>query len=209
MNCSTLRPRLWGHANQYIVLSLLTLFTLSANAHSEAGVAGGLISGLLHPVLGVDHLVAMVAVGLWGAILGAPSIWVLPVTFPVVMAFGALLGVAGVPLPATEVAIAASALALGAMVLAKVKPPVWAAAVLVGFFAIFHGHAHGTEIPTASNPLAYGVGFVVATGLLHLSGILIGLLVKWPSGMMIVRACGAAIAAVGVWFLAGTAGLLA
>lgn len=175
----------------------------SALAHAQTGVAGGLISGLLHPVLGIDHLVAMVAVGLWGAILGAPAIWILPITFPLVMALGAVAGVAGVALPGVEIGIAASALALGAAVVARARPPMWAAAVLVGFFALFHGHAHGTEIPAASNPLAYGVGFVVATGLLHVAGILIGLLVRWPAGLLVVRSCGALIAGIGAWFLAG------
>ncbi|MEO1576337.1 MAG: HupE/UreJ family protein [Pseudomonadota bacterium] len=186
------------------VVALLTLFaTIPALAHTQTGVAGGLLSGLLHPVIGVDHLVAMVAVGLWGAILGAPAIWVLPVTFPIVMALGALAGVAGLPLPGVELAIAASALALGVAVVTRSRPPLWLAAVIVGLFAVFHGHAHGAEIPEATNPLAYGVGFVLATGLLHLLGILIGLLVRWPTGLLVVRACGAMIAAIGAWFLAG------
>lgn len=192
---------------QFFALIAL-LYAPQALAHAETGVAGGLISGLLHPVLGVDHFVAMVAVGLWGAILGQPAIWVLPITFPLVMAVGALLGVAGLPLPGVEFAIAASALALGLVVVTGARPPLWLAAALVGFFAIFHGHAHGTEIPTAANPLAYGVGFVMATGLLHLSGILIGLLVRWPAGVVAVRSCGAVIAAIGAWFIAGSAGLI-
>ncbi len=188
---------------------LLILVSATAYAHTETGVAGGLISGLLHPVLGVDHLVAMVAVGLWGALLGAPAIWVLPITFPVVMALGALLGVAGVPLPAVEIGIAASAIALGAMVAADIRPPLVVAGVLVGLFAIFHGYAHGAELPTAVNPLAYGVGFVTATGLLHLLGILIGVLVRWPAGKLAVQACGAVVAIVGTLTLAGNFNLFA
>lgn len=190
-------------AQRCALLVCLSLPAAAAFAHAQTGVAGGLLSGLLHPVVGIDHLVAMVAVGLWGAILGSPAVWVLPVTFPLVMAIGALFGLADVGLPGVEVAIALSALALGAAVLTKSRPPLWAAACLVGLFAIFHGHAHGTEVPEATNPLAYGVGFVLATGLLHLSGILIGLLVRWPSGLVAVRGCGAIIAAVGAWFLAG------
>ena len=188
---------------------LLILVSATAYAHTETGVAGGLISGLLHPVLGVDHLVAMVAVGLWGALLGAPAIWVLPITFPVVMALGALLGVAGVPLPAVEIGIAASAIALGAMVAADIRPPLAVAGVLVGLFAVFHGYAHGAELPTAVNPLAYGVGFVTATGLLHLLGILIGVLVRWPAGKLAVQACGAVVAIVGALTLAGNFNLFA
>ncbi len=180
-----------------------------ALAHAEAGVAGGLTAGLLHPILGFDHLVAMVAVGLWGAQLRSPAIWLLPITFPMVMALGALIGVAGAPLPFVEFGIAASALVLGVMVAFSVRLPLAAAATIVGAFALFHGHAHGTELPGAANPLAYGVGFVISTGCLHLAGILIGLLVRWPAGERIVRACGAVVAGVGVFALAAIGGVLA
>jgi urease accessory protein len=173
----------------------------AAAAHEQIGVSGGLASGLLHPITGLDHLIAMVAVGLWGAQLGAPAIWVLPVTFPLVMAFGGVLGVLGVPLPVPEIVIAVSALVLGAVVAVRVRLPLAAAAVVVGVFAIFHGHAHGTELPRAANPLAYGVGFVVATGLLHVSGIAIGALGRWPAGERSIRALGGAIAALGCYFL--------
>ena len=175
-----------------------------ALAHTEVGIAGGFLSGFTHPIFGFDHVVAMVAVGLWGAFLGQPAIWLLPVVFPVVMAFGGLAGVLGVPLPGVEMGIALSAVALGAMVALALRPPLWVAAVLVGAFAIFHGHAHGTELPEAANPLAYGVGFVIATGLLHLSGIALGLLSRWPVGLQAVRIGGGAIACVGLYFLAGS-----
>jgi urease accessory protein len=175
----------------------------AAVAHTEVGIAGGFLSGFTHPIFGFDHVVAMVAVGLWGAFLGQPAIWLLPVVFPVVMAFGGLAGVLDVPLPGVEMGIALSAVALGAMVALALRPPLWVAAVLVGAFAIFHGHAHGTELPEAANPLAYGVGFVIATGLLHLSGIALGLLSRWPAGLQAVRIGGGAIACVGLYFLAG------
>ena len=145
----------------------------------------------------------MVAVGLWGAFLGQPAIWLLPVVFPLVMALGGLLGIFGMPVPAVETGIAASALALGAMVALALRPPLWVAAVLVGAFAIFHGHAHGTELPQAANPLAYGAGFVIATGLLHLSGIALGLLARWPAGVRAVRVGGGAIVCAGLYFLIG------
>lgn len=183
------------------------LYAPLAWAHSEVGVAGGVISGLLHPVLGVDHLVAMVAVGLWGAQLGSPAVWALPVAFPLVMALGAVLGLSGVELPLVEVGVALSAVALGAMVAFSVRAPLWAAAGLVTLFGMFHGHAHGTEVPSAANPLSYGVGFVVATGLLHLAGILIGVLIRFPLGVRLVRACGVAVAAVGAFFLSVDLGL--
>lgn len=191
------------NSTQWCLSGLALALCVPALAHAQTGVAGGLISGLLHPVIGIDHLVAMVAVGLWGAILGAPAIWVLPIAFPVVMALGALAGVGGLPLPGVEVAIAASALVLGGAVLTRSRPPLWLAALIVSAFAMFHGHAHGTEIPAAGNPLAYGVGFVVATGLLHVAGILIGMMVRWPAGLLAVRGCGAVVAAIGAWFLAG------
>lgn len=183
------------------MLFLLLCVSGPAAAHTEAGVAGGLLSGFLHPMTGLDHLVAMVAVGLWGAQLGAPAIWVLPVCFPTVMAVGGLLGIAGVPLQLTELVIAASALVLGVVVATALRLPFWAAAVVVGVFALFHGYAHGLELPGAANPLAYGVGFVVATGLLHAVGILIGVLTRWRTGAQAVRVLGAAIAGLGGLFL--------
>jgi urease accessory protein len=172
-----------------------------ALAHSEVGTAAGFLTGFLHPLSGVDHLIAMVAVGLWGAFLGAPAIWQLPVVFPVVMAVGGILGIAGVPLPFVEAAIATSAVVLGLMVLTSARPPLWIAAGLVGLFAVFHGHAHGTELPHAANPIGYSAGFVIATGLLHLAGIAFGALVRWPSGQIAVRSLGLLISAGGCLFL--------
>jgi urease accessory protein len=184
---------------------LLALGAGPALAHEGAGAVGGFTSGFLHPIFGWDHVVAMVAVGLWGAFLGAPAIWLLPVVFPLVMAFGGALGIMGVPVPAVETGIAASAVVLGLLVAFQARPPIWVAAIVVGLFAIFHGHAHGTELPQAANPLTYAVGFVIATGLLHLIGIAFGLLVRWPAGQVAVRAGGGAIALVGVAFLTGLA----
>jgi urease accessory protein len=174
-----------------------------ASAHSETGTVGGFVSGFTHPVSGLDHIVAMVAVGLWGAFLGGRAMWILPVVFPVVMAFGGALGVLGVPLPAVETGIALSGVILGLMVCFAAKPPLWVAAVIVGAFAVFHGHAHGTELPDAANAMTFSIGFVISTGLLHLCGIAFGLLVRWPWGRIAVRAGGGAIAAVGLGFLVG------
>jgi urease accessory protein len=202
---SWLRPDCSGMQQVAIWLSAAAAVLLpgAALAHTGIGVIGGFQSGLTHPIFSFDHVVAMVAVGLWGAFLGQPAIWLLPVVFPVVMAFGGLAGVLGVPLPGVEMGIALSAVALGAMVALALRPPLWVAGVLVGAFAIFHGHAHGTELPEAANPLAYGVGFVIATGLLHLSGIALGLLSRWPVGLGAVRVGGGLIACVGLFFLAG------
>src|SRR5262245_27538036 len=189
--------------------ALLTLVPLtSALAHTGGGVAVGLQSGFLHPLTGLDHLVAMVAVGLWGAQLGSPAIWALPITFPLVMALGGLLGVSGVALPLTEPIVALSGIALGLLIALRVTAPICVAAIVVGVFAIFHGYAHGRELPEAADPTAYAVGFVTATGLLHLSGIVIGLLVNWPAGARAVRACGAAIGCVGVYFLLAAVGAI-
>jgi urease accessory protein len=188
----------------HAVLAALLLAPCVALAHVGQGdIGGGFLAGLSHPVLGLDHVVAMVAVGMWGAQLGAPAIWVLPVTFPVVMAFGGVLGAIGVPIPGIEIGIAASAIALGGMVAFAARPPLWVAAILVGLFAIFHGHAHGAELPQSANAVAYSIGFVVATGSLHALGILIGVANRWTAGAKLLRAGGAAIAAAGVYFLAG------
>jgi urease accessory protein len=184
-----------------LVLATLLLVSGPAAAHTEVGVPGGLLSGFLHPLTGLDHLVAMVAVGLWGAQLGRPGIWVLPICFPAVMALGGVLGILGIPLPATELVVALSALVLGFAVAVVLRVPFWAAAAVVGVFAIFHGYAHGAKMPGAANALAYGVGFVVATGTLHAVGILIGVLTRWPTGAQAVRALGAAIAGLGGVFL--------
>jgi len=170
-------------------------------AHNSVGVAGGFASGFLHPLSGVDHILAMVAVGIWGTQLGAPAIWALPVAFPLVMAVGGALGVRGIFLPGVEIGIAASALLLGFVIFRETKPPLYVAALIVGFFAIFHGYAHGTELPHAANPLAYGVGFVIATGLLHMSGVALGLIHRWPPGARTLRIAGAGISLAGLFLL--------
>ena len=172
-----------------------------ALAHVEQGQAAGLVSGLQHPWSGLDHVLAMIAVGLWGAQLGAPAVWLLPVTFPMVMAFGGMLGLIGVRLPGVEIGIALSAILLGAMVLSEARPKWMLAAMLVGFFAIFHGHAHGTERPQGQSGMLYSMGFVIATGVLHGFGITLGLLHRWPAGKLALRGAGAFIALMGVTFL--------
>lgn len=202
-SCPSLSSRRSGRFGWAISTGLvLCLLSDSVFAHS-GGVAGGFASGFMHPVLGWDHVVAMVAVGLWGAFLGQPAIWLLPVVFPMVMALGGALGVVGIGLPWVETGIALSAVVLGLMVLLAARPPLWVAALLVAVFAIFHGYAHGTELPDAANPLAYSLGFVVATGLLHLVGIGFGTLSRWPWGVYVVRAGGAVVSLVGVGFLLG------
>ena len=187
---------------QALALFLLTiLYTQVAFAHPQKGQAVGFISGFLHPISGVDHVLAMVAVGLWGAQLGAPAIWVLPVAFPMVMAMGGMLGLIGVPLPGIEYGIALSAILLGAAVLFEIRPPLWVAATLVGLFAVCHGHAHGTELPPGQSALLYSLGFVIATGCLHGVGIAIGAVHRWTWGQRLLRAAGAVVALGGVFFM--------
>jgi urease accessory protein len=186
-----------------LVPLLLLLTATAASAHTGDAAGAGFVTGFTHPLLGWDHVAAMVAVGLWGAFLGAPAIWVLPVAFPLVMALGGALGVAGVPLPGIETGIAASALVIGLAVALAARPPLWVAAAIVALFAVFHGHAHGTEMPAAADPIAYAAGFVIATGLLHLAGIAFGLLAARPAGRIAVRAAGGVIALGGAAFLAG------
>ncbi|HWA07997.1 MAG TPA: HupE/UreJ family protein [Opitutaceae bacterium] len=181
--------------------AVFLLTTQAAHAHIEHGEAGGFASGFHHPWSGADHIVAMVAVGLWGAQLGAPAVWLLPVIFPMVMAMGGFMGLVGIPLPGVEIGIALSALLLGAMVCSEARPPLWVAAVLVGAFGLFHGHAHGTELPPGENGLLYSLGFVIATGTLHACGIALGLVHRWKSGRAALRGAGAVISVMGAVFL--------
>lgn len=187
--------------NRALVAVSLAVLSCPALAHVEAGQAAGFLAGLAHPVTGLDHVAAMFAVGLWGAQLGLPAIWILPVTFPIVMALGGLLGLAGVPLPGVELGIAASAILLGAAVMTERRLPLYAAAALVGFFAVFHGHAHGTELPPGQSGLLYSLGFVVATGCLHAIGIAIGAIHRWPAGRVALRIAGGGVGLAGVFFL--------
>jgi urease accessory protein len=180
---------------------LVLLHAQTAFAHAQQGSAAGLLTGLAHPVSGLDHVLAMVAVGLWGAQLGAPAIWVLPVAFPMMMAMGGMLALMGLPLPGVEYGIAASAILLGAAVMFAARPTLALAAALIAFFAIFHGHAHGTELPPGQSALAYSMGFVMATGGLHAAGIGIGTVHRWGWGQKLLRVAGAAVAAGGVFFM--------
>jgi len=183
--------------------SALALAATPAWAHPNTGLGVGFVSGFTHPLTGIDHILAMVAVGIWGTQLRQPAIWLLPVTFPLVMSVGGVLGVRGVPLPGVEIGVAASAAVLGLMIVLGARPPIALAAVLVGAFAIFHGYAHGVELPRAAYPPAYGVGFVLSTGLLHFTGIALGLMERWPLGMKALRGMGAGISVAGVYLLLG------
>jgi len=179
----------------------MALLGTPALAHTGTGLAGGFASGFAHPLSGPDHLLAMVSVGLWGAFLGRPLIYALPVIFPAVMVFGAALGMFAVPLPTVEIGVALSVLVLGACIALGLRAPVWVACAIVAVFGIFHGYAHGRELPSAADPAGYSVGFVLATGMLHVAGIGIGFLNDRPGGVKVTRGLGGAIGAAGAWFL--------
>ena len=170
-------------------------------AHSGTGLPGGFTSGFVHPFNGIDHLLAMFSVGLWGAFLGRPLVYVLPVVFPAMMVAGAILAMLAVPLPPVNIAVALSVLVLGGCIALSLKAPVWIATLIVAIFAVFHGYAHGRELPSAADPISYSLGFVLATGLLHVSGISLGLLNDRKNGMIATRSVGAFIAVAGASFL--------
>lgn len=170
-------------------------------AHTgEAVMGGGFLAGFKHPIFGYDHLLAMLAVGIWGVFLGSRAMWVLPVTFPLVMAIGAVLGIAGVPLPGVEWGIVISVIALGAAIAFALQAPLAVAGVWVALFAIFHGYAHGSEMPANASAVAFAAGFVIATGLIHVTGIVLGLLSRLPAGTAVLRGGGALIAIAGCYF---------
>jgi urease accessory protein len=193
------RTEVWTKCAALAVTILLCAQVVEA--HIQKGEAAGFWSGVRHPISGLDHVLAMIAVGLWGAQLGAPAIWLLPVAFPMVMALGGMMGLMGIPLPGTEIGIAASAILLGSAVMFESRPRLLIAASLVGFFAIFHGYAHGTELPPGQSGLLYSIGFVIATGCLHGVGIAIGLIHRWRWGQKVVRLAGAGVAVAGLLFL--------
>ena len=180
-------------------LALAFLATHSSAAFAHVGAhAGSLADGLAHPFSGFDHVLAMVAVGLWASQLGRPAAWLLPLTFPAVMALGAVAGMSGVALPAVESALAATVLVLGLVIALALRPSVPVSAGLIAAFALVHGYSHGAELPPTSAALAYGAGFMVATFVLHAIGLAIGGL---PRAALAPRATGAAIAAAGIVLL--------
>ncbi len=182
----------------------LALAPTAALAHVGVGVHdhAGLVAGFLHPVSGLDHVAAMVAVGLWAATLGGRAMLAVPAAFVGVLSLGAVLGVAGVALPAVEPMIAASVVVLGLFTAFAVRVPAAAAAALVGFLGLFHGYAHGAEMPEMASPALYGLGFVTATVLLHAAGLGLGLVLPRLS-LVASRGLGAVVAAIGVMLVAG------
>jgi len=190
---STARWKMWA---------LVALLTPSfAQAHVGAGQTSGVLHGLLHPVSGPDHVVAMLAVGLWAAQRGGRSIWIFPLSFVTAMSAGGLMGTAGISVPFVELGIVASVLILGLLVLCAVRLPLVAGSSLAGLFAVFHGHAHGVEMLETVSGLSYAIGFVLATGGLHAGGIGFGLLARQLAAPGLVRYAGGIAAAFGVYLL--------
>jgi urease accessory protein len=176
------------------------LLPTAALAHPGHG-ADGFAHGFAHPLGGLDHVLAMVAVGLYAALLGGRALWLIPAAFVGMMAVGGALGVAGIALPFTEVAIALSVVALGLAITLRAEVPVIVAMALAGAFAIFHGHAHGAEMPVDTAGLSYATGFLFATALLHGAGIALGLTAGRLTGWRVAQAAGGAIALAGIALL--------
>ncbi len=178
------------------------MFLLPSLAQAHPGMTGhthGFESGLLHPLTGLDHICAMVAVGLWAAQRSGRALWLVPLTFVSVMVIGGILGMGGVNVPYVEQGIAASVLVLGIFIAAAVRLPVAASMVIVGLFALFHGYAHGAEMPGGATGFVYGIGFVVATASLHLCGIVLGIATQRLASAQVVRYLGGGMAACGVY----------
>jgi urease accessory protein len=187
-----------------LLAAVLVLVPSLALAHPGLpGHAHDMASGFAHPLGGIDHVLAMVAVGLFAAQLGGRALWLVPASFVAMMAAAGLAGMSGIALPMTEVGIAASIIVLGGAIALRLSMPVAAAMALVGFFAMFHGYAHGLEAPETASGLMYGLGFVAATALLHAVGIGIGLAVgRLDGGRNLVRVAGSLAAIIGVVMLA-------
>ena len=183
----------------------LTLVPTIALAHVGVGDTHSFVHGFAHPLSGLDHILAMVAVGLFAAHLGGRALWLVPLTFVSVMAIAGVFGMAGVGLPDVEIGIGMSVIVLGLAIAFQLNISTLAAMGLVGFFAIFHGHSHGAEMPENASGLEYGIGFIGATALLHAVGVGLGLAIGYAGqiyGRRIVQVGGGAMATAGVAILA-------
>lgn len=189
-----------------LLLLILLLIPASALAHDDTTVIqyGSFLAGFTHPVLGLDHLLAMLSVGILSAQMGGKAIWTVPLTFVLVMAGGGLLGLIGIGLTAVEIGIAISVLVLGVAIAADKSLPILVAMIAVGLFAIFHGYAHGAEMPTIARPLLYATGFLTGTAIIHIVGVLMGDIPQhYKAGPTVLRILGGGIAVIGALFLFG------
>jgi urease accessory protein len=189
-----------------IALVLSVAWSSAASAHVDAGGTNGFIHGFSHPFSGIDHILAMVAVGAFAAHLGGKALWLVPLTFISVLAVAGLVGMAGISLPFVEIGIGLSVVVLGLVLAFQLSLPIIAAMALVGFFAIFHGYSHGAEMPESTGGFAFGQGFVSATALLHAIGIGLGIGIERLGNQYsqsLVRVGGSAMALTGVGILVG------
>jgi urease accessory protein len=191
------------HASRLAILLGAAALAIApaASAHVGIGETAGFARGFVHPFGGLDHVLAMVAVGLWAGQRGGRARWMIPMTFVTIMILGGLMGALGVTLPYVEQGIALSVLVLGILVAAAVSWPLPASMLLVGVFALFHGHAHGAEMPVTASGIEYGAGFVLATAILHASGVGAAILARNFHRSLPMRLSGTAIAASGVVLL--------
>jgi urease accessory protein len=183
------------------ILLLLALLFSSTNifAHPLPGSESGFLNGFFHPISGLDHILAMLAVGIWAVQMGGKAKWIIPITFVGIMSVGGILGMNSINLPFAEVGILVSVIVLGVLILAGVRLPVLVSSVLVGVFALCHGHAHGAELPAAASGVTYATGFALTTIVLHLSGIGFGAAVNKVANEKIVKFSGALIALMGLF----------
>ena len=187
-----------------LVAALAVVFGPSvASAHVGVGPVHDLLHGMEHPLTGLDHLAAMLAVGIWAAQLGGRSLWVVPLSFVAVMALGGVLGMTGVYLPLVEPGIVVSLIMLGILVATATRLPLALSALIVGAFALAHGYAHGAEIPSATSGFTYAAGFILMTVAIHATGVGFGLLTKRAHASQLQRLAGAAVAACGLYLIVG------
>ncbi|HCI52410.1 MAG TPA: urease accessory protein UreJ [Gallionella sp.] len=181
-----------------IFLPVLLVMPEFAQAHTGIGEFSGLAHGMLHPFSGLDHLVAMIAVGLWAAQSGGRALWLAPTVFVLVMAMGGQLGMSVNPLYLNEAGILASLLVLGTLIAASIRLPLFLSLALVGLFALFHGYAHGAELPHSVSALSYMLGFMLSTAMLHFAGVLMATLLAKNGGSYVLRLAGLLIAVFGL-----------
>ena len=186
-----------------LTLLVLTLGSSAAFAHVGHGATASFSAGLGHPLGGLDHIAVMIAVGLWAALKGGRALWAWPAAFVGVMLVGGALGMAGIAVPLVESTILASVVALGLLVALAIDLPVWLGAVVIGTFALFHGHAHGSEVTESISGAEYMAGFALATAALHLAGIGFALAMARASLHPVIRVAGAACVMIGAGLIAG------
>ena len=191
--------------NVLLIALAISFIPSTVYAHEGGNLPlGGFLSGLVHPVLGYDHLLAMLSVGILSAQIGGRAIWTVPATFVSVMAIGGVLGLIDIGISITEIGIAFSLVILGSIIASERRLPIVLAMIGVGFFAIFHGYAHGTEMPQTAEPVAYAFGFLTGTALIHIAGVLVGDISKrYQRGPQVLQVGGGLIAIVGLLFVFG------